>query len=400
MTGRAYIATFAVLALIGFALIAALGLAVDAYGVFGTRLIPASHFPPQLRLVKRWDRVTKAIEIAERRGDQILFIGDSRSQRGLDPDSPSLSGAKAYNAALVGATLAEQIVALDWSLAHDTGVKHVVWGVSFETFPFGIFPLSDYSQSAFAGNSIASGLMRHLFAYDYVVSSWRALKQARKLVRTTMKRNGVVIYGSEPVEGAELVQFFESELKSTSRNVSGPLEQDAVNKALAELTQRLVKLKAAGIDVDLVVLPVHMWRLIFYRAIGIEDQTDEWKRRLAAMVEEIAAAPGSGKLRFFDFERPHPFVEQPVLTSPPPGERRNYLESSHFYTWLGDKVLAKIFGKAQDPEIEEEPFGREIGRGAGMTPVDDDVASAKAALDRWEAAHQDEVSHVRKLILK
>jgi hypothetical protein len=400
MTGRAYITTFTALALIGFALIAALGLVVDAYGLFGTRLIPAPRFPPQLRLVKRWDRVTKAIEIAERRGDQVLFIGDSRSQRGLDPDSPALSGAKAYNAALVGATLAEQIVALDWSLAHDTGIKHVVWGVSFETFPFGIFPLSDYSQSAFAGNSIISGLLRHLFAYDYVVSSWRALKQARKLVRTTMKRNGVVIYSGEPVEGSELVQFFESELKSTSRNISGPLEHDALDKAHADLTQTLLKLKAAGIDVDLVILPVHMWRLIFYREIGVEAQSDEWKRRLAAMVEELAKAPGSGRVRFFDFERAHPFVEQPVLTSPPPGERRYYLESSHFYTWLGDKVLAKLFGKAQDAENEEEPFGRAIGKGADATSIDEDVVSARAALDRWETAHPDEVSHVKRLISK
>jgi hypothetical protein len=65
-----------------------------------------------------------------------------------------------------------------------------------------------------------------------------------------------------------------------------------------------------------------------------------------------------------------------------------------------DKVLAKIFGKSQDSENEEEAFGREIGKGAGMTPIDEDVASAEAALDQWEAAHRDEVSHVRKLISK
>ena len=106
MTARRYLAICAALALAGFALIAALGLAVDAYGVFGTRLIPASRFPPNLRLMRGWDRVTKGIEIAERQGDRILFVGDSRTQHGLDPDSPTLSGVKAYNAALVGATLA------------------------------------------------------------------------------------------------------------------------------------------------------------------------------------------------------------------------------------------------------------------------------------------------------
>ncbi|MFI4995408.1 MAG: hypothetical protein ACHQAQ_06455, partial [Hyphomicrobiales bacterium] len=115
VTARAYVATCAALALAGFALIATLGLVVDGYGIFGTRLIPASRFPPNLRLARGWDRVTKAIEIAERQGDKILFVGDSRTQLGLDPDAPALAGVKAYNAALVGATLAEQIVALDYS---------------------------------------------------------------------------------------------------------------------------------------------------------------------------------------------------------------------------------------------------------------------------------------------
>ena len=36
--------------------------------------------------------MTKAIEIAERQGDRIVFVGDSRTQHGLDPDAPALEG--------------------------------------------------------------------------------------------------------------------------------------------------------------------------------------------------------------------------------------------------------------------------------------------------------------------
>jgi hypothetical protein len=402
MNPRAYITTAALLALTGFVLVAALGLAVDAYGVFGTRLISAAHFPSNLRLMRGWDRVTKAIEIAERRGDQVLFIGDSRSQLGIDPDSPALSGMRAYNAGLAGATLTEQIVALDYSLAHDPGIKHVVWGLSFEEFPFGIFSWSDYPDSAFAGRGMIAGLMRHLFAYDRVISSWKTLLQSRRQVRAQMKRNGVVTYSGETLEGPAVLKMFDSELSGMSRNISGKRPQEAMDEAHAKLKRELSELKSAGVDVDLVIMPLHVWRLEFFRQIDIEDQSDAWKRRLAATLDELASAPGSGKLRVFDFARPHPLVEQSIFAPPPPGERRYYLESSHFYPWLGEKLLETVFAREQDTGAEPttEPFGRQIGHRAGAISIDEDLATAKAALDDWEAAHRDDVSHVQTLIMR
>jgi hypothetical protein len=397
MTGRAYIATFGVLALAGFVLIAALGLAVDAYGVFSTRLIRASHFPPQLRLAKHWDRVTKAIEIAQRQGDEVLFLGDSRFQRGIDPDSPALTGIRGYNAALVGATLAEQITVLDYSLAHEPGIKRVVWGLSLEEFPFPPFKLSDHADSAFAGRSILSGLLRHLFAYDRMISSWKALSQARHLVHAQMKRNGAVYYEGGPVEGPAVAKFFEDELKGTSRNLSGPLSPTAIETAHADLGRRLAELKAAGIDVDLVLVPPHVWRLEFFRRIGAEAQHEAWKSRIASTVESLSSAPGTGRLRLFDFARPHRLVEQSIFAPPPPGEMRYFLESSHFYPWLGDKMLARLFG--EDKDAEGDSFGREIGHGAAMISIEEDIATARAALDLWESMHADEVGLIKSIVL-
>jgi hypothetical protein len=400
VTARAYIATFAAVALAGFALIAALGLVVDGYGIFGTRLIPASRFPPNLRLARGWDRVTKAIEIAERQGDKILFVGDSRTQLGLDPDSPALAGVKGYNAGLIGSNLSEQLVALDYSLAHEPGIRRIVWGLSYEEFPFEIFSWTDYGDSAFAGRGIVFGLLRHLFARDRVISSWKALLQARRSVRAMMKRNGVAIFSGDPVEGPAISRLFESELRGMSPNILVPRPREVMDEAHDKLRRRLAELKAAGFDVDLVIVPLHIWRIEFFRQTGIEIKSDTWKRGIAATVEGLAAAPGPGKLRFFDFARPHPFVEQQVYAPPPPGERRYYLETSHFYPWLGDKVLAKIFGKAQEPEKGMEPFGLEIGMGPGFTSIDTDIASAKAELDAWEAAHGEDVGHVKRLISK
>lgn len=55
MTARAHVMTLAGFTLAGLFLIAAMGLIVDGFGLFGTRLISAAHFPPNVRLMKHWD---------------------------------------------------------------------------------------------------------------------------------------------------------------------------------------------------------------------------------------------------------------------------------------------------------------------------------------------------------
>jgi hypothetical protein len=158
------------------------------------------------------------------------------------------------------------------------------------------------------------------------------------------------------------------------------------------LATRLAKLEADGVDVDLVIVPMHVWRLEFFRLIGIEAQHEAWKRGLAKTVAALGAAPGNGKIRLFDFARPHPFVEQPVLDPLPKGERRFFLESSHFYPWLGEKILGKLFEKGEADE--GPPFGTEIVPGS----IDADMSSAKSALDAWEASHPRDVGYVKGLI--
>ncbi|MBV8768324.1 MAG: hypothetical protein JO094_05445, partial [Hyphomicrobiales bacterium] len=71
MSPRAYLKSLLIFTLLGLALVALLGFAIDGFGVFGTRLIGEAHFPSNLRLSISGDRVTKGIEIAERHGDAV-----------------------------------------------------------------------------------------------------------------------------------------------------------------------------------------------------------------------------------------------------------------------------------------------------------------------------------------
>ena len=76
---RSYVSKVLACAFAAICVIAALILAVDAFGLFGKRIIPTRLFPHNLRMTTSGDRVIKAIEIAHlERPLDILFVGSSR----------------------------------------------------------------------------------------------------------------------------------------------------------------------------------------------------------------------------------------------------------------------------------------------------------------------------------
>jgi hypothetical protein len=132
-----------------------------------------------------------------------------------------------------------------------------------------------YRDSAFPGRSIFRGLLRDLFGFDHLEASLKVmLEAARHAVRAPMRRNGVVAYGSDPIEGLAMASRFDDELKGNSREMSGFTSQAAIDEAQVRLKRRLLILTAAGIDVDLVIVPVHIWRLEYFRQADVEAQSD------------------------------------------------------------------------------------------------------------------------------
>ena len=163
------------------------------------------------------------------------------------------------------------------------------------------------------------------------------------------------------------------------------------------LATRLASLKAAGVDVDLVIVPMHIWRLEFFRQIGIEAQHRGLEARAREDDRALAAAPGAGKMRLLRFRQAASFRRAAGPRPSRRGERRYFLESSHFYPWLGDKVLAKVFEKGELGE-DDEPFGTEIGPGSIDADREDSSANPLSTPGRLHI--RDDVSYVKGLISK
>jgi hypothetical protein len=85
------------------ALLAAHSVAVDPYGMFGSRLWPEKGYEKFGRVRVAGDRIVKALILMEDRFDTVI-VGSSRPLVGFAPDYPEFAGRRVYNAAFNGAT--------------------------------------------------------------------------------------------------------------------------------------------------------------------------------------------------------------------------------------------------------------------------------------------------------
>src|SRR5947209_1637015 len=164
---RSYVLKVLACAFAAICIVAVIVLIVDAFALFGTRIIPSRLFPHHLRMTTSGDRVIKAIEIAQRREPlDIFFVGSSRVAFAFDPRSPLLSRLQTYNAGLNGSHSAETGKVVRYAIDSIPGIRRIVWNVDFEEFfrPLGVE--ADFNESGFAGAPLALGYARHALSYE------------------------------------------------------------------------------------------------------------------------------------------------------------------------------------------------------------------------------------------
>jgi hypothetical protein len=376
---------------------AGLILAVDAFGLFGTRAIPANLFPHDLRMTTSGDRVIKAIEIARRvQPLETLFAGSSRVAFAFDPRSPLLREMQTYNAGLNGSHSYETGNVVRYAIDRVPKIRRIVWNIDFEEFfrPFSVE--ADFAQSGFAGAPLGMGYARHLLSYEALRKS---LDAAASVLRggffPYIDVDGFYIHGrSDAAKGQidyvrmpRLRNFYPGYVLSGQERYA-----ELLAAHLADLDATLAYAKALGIDVDVVLMPVHATRLEVYRLGGAMPLFESWKQALAQNLAAAASLPGTGTIRAFDFS---PITSLSLEDFPPPGSgkrTRFFLETLHPGAVVGDMIVARLLGRALP--VDMPGFG---------VPLDEAVAPQRlreehAKLRVWEDTHPDLVAQIKALV--
>jgi hypothetical protein len=383
---RSLLIGVAVLGLVGAAM-----LAVDPYGVFGTRLVPDRLFAADRRLTLGGDRVIKGLlMLAER--PRTLVAGSSRVAIGFDPQSPALADLDLYNAGLPGAAGPEILLSARVAGARVPQLSWLVLCLDFDLFFQTEGVASDFGESIFAGRPAAYGLIGATYAYAALETPARklpALLSGRPIAGPVSLRGWLV--RDVAMRGKPERPLFHDEIagmgvKSLAATQSA-LAAEKAEQRYQDLAETLAQLLGRGVAVDVVLPPVHVWRLDLIEEFGLLPAYQAWKRRLT---EIVAVAGRSGSARLFDFN----VVDR--LTSASPREAApfgvdEFFEPSHFLPPLGDAIFAVL--RAQSPADGDSGFGRQLRPAMLETHLEQTSASLAA----WRLGHPGEAAEIRKV---
>jgi hypothetical protein len=394
---RSYVLKVLACAFAAICVVAVIVLCVDAFALFGTRIIPSRLFPHNLRMTTSGDRVIKAIEIAQRHEPlDIFFAGSSRVAFAFDPRSPLLSGMQTYNAGLNGSHSAETGKVVRYAIDHVAKIHRIVWNVDFEEFfrPFGVE--ADFNESGFAGVPLAPGYARHVLSYEALRKSLSAAAAAlRGGFFPYIDVDGFYVHErSEATRGPldyalmpRLRNFFPSYVFSGRR-----LYAELLDARLADLDATLAYARARGIDIDIVLMPVHATRLEVYRLGGLLPLFESWKQALAQNLAAAPRLPGSGTIRAFDFTPITPLSLED-FPSPDSGKHaRFFLETLHPGPIVGDMIVARLLGHPSP--VDMPGFGMPLGDAVAPQRLQEERTKLRA----WGETHPELVAQIRTLV--
>lgn len=389
--------------------------AVDPYGLYRSMeraginvLKPKSG--PNGQLVKPY----RVLEVRP----NTLVLGNSRTEAGLDPESPAWPDAMrpVYNLSLP----ASGIDAAHGNLRHvlaSQPPKTVVLGIDFFDF------VTDVRRAGSTQAKEPGDLERRLLVdrdgqpnparrwqvvkdHATVLFSLNTLIDTVQTVAMQRMANVANLTAGGFYPMFEYRRFIEADGQNTMfrqvettyltsyLRLQPTLYPAAGNTSpeLAHLAGIIAACRAANVRLIVFIHPYHAHILESYRAAGLWDLFEEWKRAVVRVVDsDRRAHPDQPAVALWDFSGFNGITSEDV---PKAGDRKSsmrwYWEAGHYNAAVGDKVLAKILA---DGEPADDSFG------VRLTPdnVDAQIERIRGERERYAAAHSPDIEGIRKL---
>ncbi len=393
-----YLRLLAVFVALLCAALAGFNALIDPYGYFDPPKISGVNELP-LGFNHR-PLLAKSLAVSELRPATII-LGNSRAEAAYDPQHPAITLRPAYNLAIGGAGLAMLHRYFLETLAAG-GLRKVILALDLTMFD----PAANAADASLDTVLItdATGkpagdtrkwrrLVFILLSGTTSSDSWWSYTHQRKPV-AIYSRSGLreEAYDIAQVarEGGPRRASLRAEssfLAGTLRDVESEKFRASYGATLAEL-QEIVDLGARhGIQLKLIINPIHARQNYALAAAGLWPLYENWKRDL------VSAAQRSPELvSLWDFSG----VSSCTAENLPPDANaasvmRWYRESSHFRRVLGNRVLDQVFGRPDD--------GACPGLGQRLEPATlaAALAAQRAALRHWVETHAADAAEIEGL---
>jgi hypothetical protein len=171
-------------------------------------------------------------------------------------------------------------------------------------------------------------------------------------------------------------------------------ESQSGQSAFDAYRQLLVLAHERKVALHLLTSPAHAHLFESMRVVGLWDTFETWKRRLAAINEEVARQLGVEPFPLFDFA-----VFDPATTeeSVPPASStetmRFYWETSHYTPALGEHVLDRVLGTTPPSEVAPGGFGVALTSAS----MQEHLVAVREAEGRYREAHPTDVAVLERI---
>ena len=375
---------------------------------FNTLIDPYGHFdPPKISGVNEFPLgfnhrplLAKSLAVSELRPATII-LGNSRAEAAYDPEHPALALQPAYNLAIGGAGLGMLRRYFLEALAAG-GLRQVVLALDLSMFdPAANAPdasldtvlLTDATGKPEGGARKWRRLAFVLLSGTASSDSWWS---------TTHQGKPVALYGRSGLreEAYDIAQVAReggarraslrveaSFLAGSLRDVESANFRAGYGATLAAL-QEIVALSAQhGIQLKLVINPIHARHNHALDTAGLWPLYESWKRDLVAAAQrapELVSLWDFSGVGFCTGESLPPNAN-------PASAMRWYRESSHFRRALGNRVLDRVYARPDDGACPG------LGQRLEAATLAVALAAQRAALRDWVKTHAADATEIEDL---
>jgi hypothetical protein len=357
--------------LLGLGALSGFNVVVNPFGAYRTGVWEG------LGAYKTYDfRRLYVAELLRQNPCEVVFIGSSRTYIGVDPRWPEWGTAQAWNVGVPSAMMNEIGPIGRYALKH-TAARRIYLFADFFAFNDSVASLKDFDRSRFSPKfSPAAYHLRNLITIDSteqsleVIRAWRAGKPASGHVNGFRLRTFPTRYDNQRSAIQRSLNYY---LKSPS---AFPTFK-SYRGSMAHLAELARGCRAKGVELTVVVLPVHVLHLEAIRGAGLWEVFEQWERDLAATLADEGKAAGRAPFVLWDFTsyRGAPAEAVPARVGDAPA-MAYFRDEAHALPGLVQLVARRVTGQ----EAVDPADGGELG--VLLTPENVEAHLAGIARDR------------------
>ncbi|HBY86562.1 MAG TPA: hypothetical protein DEO86_11870 [Colwellia sp.] len=349
---------------------------IDPFGMFWSPQVE------RVNLVKpeagKRSRITKAYQVNEIKPD-ILIVGNSRVEIGLNPNNNNFNGKVVYNQGMPGASVAMQVdYALD-AIANNETIEQLFVGVDFLDFLLSEkqvlnfktknnslgqtkydFRLISQDKSPLASIARLKEKLTMMFSLDAFSASINTIFQQKSMTSSLSAlgfnnaRSYVSIMNSEGIKPLFKQKLHEISTRLTSKPWVIKVQETAPYSPTFAHLGRLIKVaKEKQVDITFFINPYHSSYLYTLADNNQWSNFQIWKKTL---VNYLSITQGE-EFILWDFSGESDFVNEAVPLTNPKQQMQWFWEPAHYKKELGDKLVARLLFVSENSNID---FGERL----------------------------------------